>query len=54
MSDLILKKEIRKVVRESGFERSPKMVCSVIRILSMKHKDIDTKRISQIACEILK
>ena len=53
MSDLIMKKEIRKAIRESGVTKSPKMVCSVVRLLSMKHKDIDVAKASTIAKELL-
>jgi predicted nucleic acid-binding protein len=53
MSDLLLKREIRKVIRESGFKKNSKMACSIIRVLNMKHKNIDKNKAYKIASEIL-
>ncbi|WP_298752203.1 MAG: hypothetical protein ACNI28_07975 [Arcobacter sp.] len=53
MSDLLLKREIRKMVRESGFEKNSKMVCSILKVLNMKHKNIDTNKAHKIASEVL-
>ncbi|ADG92037.1 hypothetical protein Arnit_0371 [Arcobacter nitrofigilis DSM 7299] len=53
MSDLLLKREIRKVVRESGFEKSSKMACSIVKVLNMKHKNIDSSKAHLFAKQLL-
>jgi hypothetical protein len=53
MSDLLLKREIRKMVRESGFEKNSKMACSIVKVLNMKHKNIDSQKAHKFASEIL-
>jgi len=53
MSDIRIKKEIRGVIRNSGFEANPKMICSIVRIINMKYSQIDTKRVASLANEII-
>ena len=53
MSDLLLKREIRKMVRESGFEKNSKMACSIVKVLNMKHKNVDSQKAHKIASELL-
>ena len=53
MSDLLLKREIRKVVRESGFEKNSKLVCSIVKVLNMKYKNIDSQKAHKIVSEVL-
>ncbi len=53
MSDITMKKEIRGVIRNSGFEANPKMVCSIVKIMNMKYSDVDNKRVVCLANEII-
>ena len=41
MSTLMLKKEIRRIVRESGYKKDKRMVGSVLKVLKMQNKDIN-------------
>lgn len=55
MSTLILKKEIRRIVRESGFNKDKRMVSSVLKVLQMENRcsDFDRSQATQLAKEIL-
>lgn len=55
MSNLILKKEIRRIVRESGFDKDKRMVGSVLKVLKMQNRDsnYDTAQARVFAKEIL-
>jgi len=53
MSDITMKKEIRGVIRNSGFEANQKMLCSIVRIMNMKYSHIDNKKVVSLANEIL-
>jgi predicted PP-loop superfamily ATPase len=53
MSDRELKSEIESLVKTSGYQPSKSMLCSVIRVVSMRHRDISRKQILRVAKEIL-
>lgn len=55
MSNLILKKEIRRIVRESGYKKDKRMVGSVLKVLQMQNRDanLDLSQASIMAREIL-
>ena len=52
MSDLFLKKEVRRVAREYALPLTNKSVCSLARILKMQNKQIDTAQLCKIIKEI--
>jgi hypothetical protein len=53
MSDKELKSEIESLVKTSGYKPSKSMLCSVVRVVSMRHKSIPQKRIFTVAREVL-
>ncbi len=53
MSDLQLKSEIESLVKNSGYNPTKKILCSVIKIVSMRHKDVSQKQIFKVAKDIL-
>ena len=53
MSTLILKKEIRNLIRCSGRKANSKMSCSIVKLLSMRYKDLDKKRLVSLTNEII-
>ncbi len=53
MSDKILKNELKKLVLNSGFEKSTKMSCSLAKILKMRHKDIGREQISRVVSQVV-
>lgn len=54
MSDFLIKNEINKLVKGSGFSKTPKMLCPIMRIFKMRYANIDDTRVYTIANELLK
>lgn len=54
MSNILIKKELRNLVRNSGYEASSNMLCSLVRIITMKYSNIESQRVVCIANEIIK
>ena len=53
MSDIELKSEIESLVRTSGYKETKGMLCSVIKIVSMRHREVSQKQIFKVAKEVL-
>ncbi len=53
MSNMLIKKELRQVIRNSGHEVNSNMICSLVRIINMKYSNIDNGRITLLANEII-
>ncbi len=53
MSDIQLKSEIEQLVKRSGYKPSRSMLCSVVRVIRMRHRDISEKRIFSVAKDVL-
>ncbi len=53
MSDLIVKREIRKLIRTSSLEVNCKMVCPIVKLFKMKYGNVDQKHISSIATKLI-
>ena len=53
MSTLILKKEIRNVIRNSGQEVNSKMLCSIVKLMKMRHKNLDKQIVVSLTNELL-
>jgi len=53
MSDIELKSEIHSLVKTSGYKGTKGMLCSIVKIISMRHMDISQKQIFKVAKEIL-
>lgn len=53
MSELMLEREIRSIIRTSGYKASSKMLCPIMKLLKMKYKDIDNKDVTSIAVKII-
>ncbi len=53
MSSLLLKTRMNRIIKECGYEKSPKMVCSIVRLMKMKHRDLDSRRARIVARELL-
>jgi hypothetical protein len=54
MSDIAMKSEIDKLIKESGLLKHPKMLCSIIKVFKMRYPDIDDAKVGKFANEILK
>jgi len=53
MSDIELKSEIESLVKTSGYQETKGMLCSVVKIVSMRHREVSQKQILKVAKEIL-
>ncbi len=53
MSDIQLKSEIVSLVNSSGYKPSKMMLCSIVRVVSMRHRNISQKQIFKVAKEVL-
>ena len=53
MSDIALKSEIKSLVKTSGYNETKGMLCSVVRIVSMRHREVSQKQIFKVAKEVL-
>ena len=53
MSDIQLKSEIVSLVKSSGYKPSKMMLCSIVRVVSMRHRNISQKQIFKVAKEVL-
>lgn len=53
MSDKQLKLQVTRIVAQSGFEKSGELVMPVMKVLQMRHKDIDKKRALRVTKEVL-
>ncbi|MFT5662306.1 MAG: hypothetical protein ACI9TV_002956 [Sulfurimonas sp.] len=53
MSDIELKSEITLLVNNSGYSKSKNMICPIMRIISMRYKNIPAQQIYKITKSIL-
>ncbi len=53
MSDIELKVEIKSLVKTSGYKETKGMLCSIVKIVSMRHREVSQKQILKVAKEIL-
>lgn len=53
MSDYRLRVEINRLVEENSIETPSKSICPIIKIIKMRHKDVDIDRIAKVAKELL-
>ncbi|MGE4418735.1 MAG: hypothetical protein AB7D38_02735 [Sulfurimonas sp.] len=54
MSDIFIRNEINKLLKDSGIEKSPKILCSITRVFKMRHPNSDTFKVYKIAKELLR
>ncbi len=49
MSDAQLKSEMEAVIKKLTYIKSKSLLCPIIKIVSMRHKDISQKQIYKVA-----
>lgn len=54
MSDILIKNEIKKLIRESGFKKSPDMICPIMRLFKMRYSNVDSAKVYTIANKLLR
>ena len=53
MSDILLSKESRKILRGFSMEKSDNLLCPILRVLQMRHNDLDVKQATRIIRDVL-
>ncbi|QDF28274.1 hypothetical protein [Halarcobacter anaerophilus] len=52
MSDYRIRAEINRLVEQNNIEDPKKSICPIIKIIKMRHKQLDTNRILKVAKEV--
>jgi len=52
MSDIQLKSEIEHIIKKSGYSKSEKMLCSILRIISMRYNDVPLEQVFKVTKSI--
>jgi len=53
VSDLMIKREVRRYLKTSVCKVDPKMVCSIVRLFRMRYGDVDQKHIASITTKLI-
>lgn len=53
MSNSQIKLKVTRIVAQCGYEKSESLVSPVMKVLQMRHKDIDKKQALKIVKEVL-
>jgi len=54
MSDMQLELKVNRLVIQSGFEKSKDMLCPIMKIIQMRHKDISKNQALRVTKLVLK
>lgn len=53
MSDLKLKLKVNRLVLQSGFPKKETMLCSLMKIIQMRHKEVDKQQALRVTKLVL-
>jgi hypothetical protein len=53
MLDITLEIKVNRIVNQSGFKRSKELICPVMKIVQMRHKDVPKEQASRIINMVL-
>ncbi len=53
MSDIKLKLKLDRLVLQSGFSKKETMLCPLIKIIQMRHKDVDKQQALRVTKLVL-
>ena len=53
MSDIQLGVKISKIIHQSGFTKSQDMLCPIVRIIKMRHKNISKDQALRVVKSVL-
>jgi len=54
MSDIQLEIKVNRIVNQSGFKKSQDMLCPIMRIIQMRHKNISKDQALRVTKLVLK
>ncbi len=53
MSDIQLEVKVNRIIAHSGFKKSNKLICPIMKILQMRHKDLDKLQALRVTKSVL-
>jgi len=53
MSDSVIKTHVEDIITTSGFEKSNKLLCPILKILHMRHKELNTFQAHRVTLQVL-
>ncbi len=53
MSDIQLQSEIHNIIKKSGYSKSKKMLCPIMRIVSMRYINISQQQLLRVTNSML-
>jgi hypothetical protein len=54
MSDVQLRLKVNRLIIQSGFEKSEELLSPIVKIIKMRHTNIDKSQVLRITKEVLK
>jgi len=53
MADYLLSRESKRVLKEFSVEKSDNLLCPILKVLQMRHSDLDMKQATRVVKKIL-
>lgn len=53
MPDYLLNKESKEILKEFSVESNENLICPTLKVLQMRHKDLDVKQATRVIKSIL-
>ena len=53
MADYILTIESNKILRQFSVEKSDNLLCPILKVLQMRHSDLDVKQATRVIRDVL-
>lgn len=53
MADYLLTKETNEILKELSVEKDERLLCPILRVLQMRHSDLDIKQATRVIKDIL-
>ena len=53
MADYILKRESNEILRQFSTQKDERLLCSIVKVLQMRHSDLDVKQATEVVKGIL-
>jgi len=53
MADYIIVKESNRILKEFSVEKSDNLLCPILKVLQMRHNDLDMKQATRVVRDVL-
>ena len=54
MADYILKRESNQILQQFSTQKDERLLCSILKVLQMRHSDLDIRQATKVVKRILK